>query len=460
MITTELPGYVSKEVGCFPPLGLLYLAAYAREHGRHTVRVIDMPAENVTYQELAERLRSERPGLVGITGITHNLVEIKRTVECVKNALPDVPVCLGGPHVAAYPREAAELPGVDFALRGEAERPFCELLDAIEQGRSHASVAGLCFRVDGDTVVSEPAAPCQDLDALPFPSRDLLDTGNYYYVLGKRATFTTLLSSRGCPYRCIFCSTPRGTHRGRSAANIVDEMKACIAGGAEEIHFVDDTFNVRPGRLGAVSREILDRGLNAKWSFRGRADTLDRDELALAARAGCVRMHLGVETGCDAGLEVLRKGITTAQVERGLAWARQCGITTAAYFLIGCPHEKTRADVMRTIDFACRTGPDFALFNVLTIYPHTELHSMAIAKGLISEDHWLSFARNPAPDFQMRFWEESFGRDELNDLLRVAYRRFYLRPSLIWQNLKALKSLGELRHKTMAGLSVLLGGKS
>lgn len=459
MITTEVPGYVSKEVGRFPPLGLLYVAGYLLSEGRHEVAVIDMPAEDIGYDTLAERLKRECPDVVGITGTTHNLVEIKRAVECVKAAVPQVHMCLGGPHVEAYPREAAELPGVDSALRGEGEVAFAALLDVLQTGGSLEAVPGLCYIRNGETVIGEPAAAPGDLDILPLPARGLVDAQNYYYVLGKRSTFTTLLSSRGCPYRCIFCSTPRGEYRMRSPAGIVDEMESCLEAGAEEIHFIDDTFNARRGRLGEISREILERGLRVKWSFRGRADTLDREELALAARAGCERMHLGVETGSDQGLAILRKGITTAEVKNGLAWARECGITTVAYFIIGCPHEKTRSDVMQSIDFACRAGPDFALFNILTVYPHTELHDMAVEKGLIDKNHWLDFVRDPRPDFQMRFWEESFNREELMDLLRTAYRKFYLRPSLIWKNLKSLGSVGELRHKAAAGLSILFGGK-
>lgn len=459
MIRTEIPGYVSREVGRFPPLGLLYVTGYLLQRTAHQVAVIDMPADDLSYEALARRLTRDRPDVVGVTGTTHNLVEIERCVRCARQALPDAVICLGGPHVDAYPRESAEMDGVDFALRGEAEVAFAELLDALQAKRSVADVPGLCYRVDGETIVCEPGAPPGALDELPLPARHLLPAENYFYVLGKRATFTTLLSSRGCPYRCIFCSTPRGPYRMRSAPNIVDEMQRCLEAGAEEIHFIDDTFNARRGRLGVISQEILDRGVQVKWSFRGRADTLDRDELALAARAGCERMHLGVETGDDPGLEQLRKGITTEEVRRGLAWARECGITTAAYFMIGCPHEKTQADVRRSIDFACEAGPDFALFNILTIYPHTELHAMAVEKGLIDPDEWPNFVRHPRPDFEMRFWEESFDRAQLMDLLRTAYRRFYLRPSLIWRNLRSLGSLSELRHKAAAGLSILTGGR-
>jgi radical SAM superfamily enzyme YgiQ (UPF0313 family) len=455
MITTEVPGYVSKEVGRFPPLGLLYLAATVRRHRPDDVRVIDMPAAEVSYPELARQLAAETPQVAGITGTTHNLVEILRAAETVKAASPGTLVCLGGPHVDAFPREAAALPAIDVVVRGEGERPFLALLERLAQGRAWTDIPGLGYRQAGQVAAPQPAEAVEELDGLPFPARELVQPRHYYYVLGQRATFVTLLSSRGCPYRCIFCSTPHGKYRVRAPAHIAEEIAACRTSGGEEFHFVDDTFNALPGRIEAVSAELLRRGLRIRWSFRGRVDHVSESELRLARRAGCVRMHLGIETGTDAGLRLLRKGITTDQVERAIAWARNCGIATAAYFLIGCPHEKTRADVMQTIEFACRVNPDFALFNILTLYPDTELFAMAVERGLVRPDFWAEFVRQPRSDFQLRFWEESFSPEELADLLRLAYRRFYLRPALIWRTLRSLGSIAELRHKAAAGLAIL-----
>lgn len=457
MITTELPGYVSKEVGRFPPLGLLALAAFVRSRRGDELRVLDMPAEDMSYDRLADEARRGEPDVVGITGTTHNLVEIKRAAAQVKDARPQAVVVFGGPHVEAFPAEATALPGVDFTVRGEGELPFSLLLDALERGDREPAIPGLGRKDGSGAVLHEPGPAPDDLDSLPYPARDLVDPDRYFYVLGKRSSFTTILSTRGCPYRCIFCSTPRGRYRMRSPGNILDEVEACLAAGAREFHFIDDTFNAARQRLGVVSEEILRRGLAIRWSFRGRVDTLTEEEIVLAKRSGCQRMHVGIENGSDEGLRLLRKGITTAQVERALIWARRHGIATAAYFLIGCPHEKTREDVLRTIDFACRVDPDFALFNILTIYPHTELHDQAVARGLIGAGHWRDFARDPNPGFRMRFWEEHFSPEELVSLLETAYRRFYMRPRVIWRNLVSLGSLGELRHKAAAGLALLRG---
>lgn len=455
MIDTELPGYVSKEVGRFPPLGLLYLAAAVRAAGGHALRVVDMNARQMDYASLASALVADRPDLVGITGTTHNLLGILKTAAAVKRADPSIRVCLGGPHVDAFPREAVGLAPVDFAIRGEGEKAFPALLKTLADGGDLAQLPGLLWK-DGAIVKGGEHAPdVEDLDALPFPARDLVDPAHYFYVLGHRSRFTTLISTRGCPFRCIFCSTPHGAFRIRAPGNIADEIQPLIAAGTEEFHFVDDTFNTRADRLGLISDEFLRRGFRIKWSFRGRVDRLVQGDLERAARAGCVRMHIGVETGTDEGLALLQKGITTAQVADAVAWARKAGITTAAYFLIGCPHEHERSDILRTIDFACRINPDFAMFNVLAIYPGTRLHAMAVERGLIAEGYWRDFASNPAPGFRIRFWEEHFSREELVDLLGTAYRRFYLRPRVVLRNLRGLASFAELRHKTTAAMGIL-----
>ncbi len=168
-------------------------------------------------------------------------------------------------------------------------------------------------------------------------------------------------------------------------------------------------------------------------------------------------MHLGVETGTAEGLELLRKGVALEQIETAVSLARENRIVTAAYFIIGCPHEHTERDVLETIRFAVRLSPDFAMFNVLAIYPGTELFDIAVSKGLLRADFWTGFALDPRPDFTIPLWEEHLDRATLDGLLTRAYRQFYLRPTMIWRNLRGLGSLAELRRKAAAGLSILRG---
>lgn len=457
LIQTELPGHVGKELGHFPPLGLLYLASYVRTHSSHQVAVCDLPAEEASLADLADRLRRERPDLVGITGITHNLASVKAVADTVKSTDANIKVCFGGPHVAQFPAESIGLDAIDYAVSGEGESPFLGLLNALEKGRPLDDIPALSYKLENKTFVAHTPAVTEDIENLPLPARDLVNPKNYFYILGKRATFATVLSSRGCPFRCTFCATVRGGYRTRSPRSVVDEMEACLAMGAEEIHFIDDTFNIRKERLAEISREIIDRGLKVKWAFRARADGISEEGMALAAKAGCIRFHLGVEAGTEQGLQELKKGITLEQVRTAVALARKYNIVSAAYFIIGCPYEGSRKDVLRTIEFAVNLNPDFAMFNILAIYPGTEIFDQAVARGLLNEDFWRGFARNPEPGFVIPLWEEYLNRHQLDQLIKHAYRRFYFRPGPIWRELRSLTSFTEFKRKAEAALSILLG---
>lgn len=457
IIRSELPGHVGKELGHFPPLGLLYLAAFARQSGRHQVALLDMPARRVTLATLKEQIRKDRPDLVGVTCITHNLAGVKAVADAVKEADPRIWVCMGGPHVVQFPAESVSFDSIDFAISGEGEHPFLALLDALDAGDDLRRVPSLCYKENGRAVPAAAPAVTTDIESLPVPARDLVDQGDYFYILGNRATFTTVLSSRGCPFRCTFCATLHGTYRARSARSVVDEMVGCRDAGAEEIHFIDDTFNLRKERLAEVSQEILDRGLRLKWSFRGRADGIYEGGMALAARAGCSRFHLGVETGTDEGMKALKKGVTVDQVRNAVRLARKYGIVSAAYFILGCPHEKSRRDILETIRFAVRLDPDFAMFNIMAIYPGTALFEEAVSKGLLAPDFWRGFARDPDPEFRIPLWEEHLDRFELERLMSHAYRRFYWRPGPIFRNLRTVAGPADLGRKAVAALSILLG---
>lgn len=247
----------------------------------------------------------------------------------------------------------------------------------------------------------------------------------------------------------------------RSPENVVNEMEECMRFGIEEIHFVDDTFNVHIDRVIKICDEIKRRRLSVKWSFRGRIDAITEPLLIIAKGAGCYRIHLGVETSTDEGLTVLRKNITVSQIRQAFRWTRLIGINTVAYFMIGCPHERSRRDVIRTIDFAKELNPDFALFNILMPYPATELYEEGLRRGIIKKDFWRDFVLNPRRDFEIQFWQEWLSKEELSYLLGLAYRKFYLRPKFIFRNLNALQNPRLLvkRLKTGLDISVLSGGR-
>jgi len=450
------PKFLDEERGHNPPLGLLYLAAMLEERSDHQVCVLDAQVEGLSYDDLAGHIEGERPDLVGITTMTFTLLDVVRTVEVVRRAAPGARVVLGGPHVHLFPRESVLLPGVDFAIMGEGEHSIVALCDRLDDPGRWSEVPGLVFRRDGEVVVNERPGLIEDLDALPFPARDLTPYHRYSSVLARRRPVTTMFTSRGCPYRCTFCDRPHlgKKFRAHSARRVVDEMEECVRMGIHEILVYDDTFTVSRRRVLEICAEIQRRGLDVAWDIRARVDTVDEEVLRALRAAGCERIHYGVEAGSDKFMAVLNKGITVEQARRAFRLTRQAGIATLAYFMIGIPGE-TEADIRQTMRLARELDPDVVHITILTPFPGTEIYRQALEEGVYERDHWLDFARDPCPGFQPPYWTREMGRERLEELLVEAYKSFYLRPRYLARQLLKVRTWREFRDKARAGLRVL-----
>ena len=457
MITTNIPSVVDEERGFNPPLGLLYVAGYARAHTKHQIRVLDCQVEDVTHANLEARLRQEDADVVGIQALTFTVIDARLAAEAAKRAKPSCRVVMGGPHVHIYPRETLSIAAVDYAVKGEGEMPFAELLSALAGERPLDTVPGLAWR-DGKSgmIRDNPAAPAiDDLDALPYPARDLTPVSRYYSILAKRNPITTMFTSRGCPYRCLFCDRPTMGRRFRShsAGKVVDEIQECVGLGIREFFLYDDTFNVNRKRVFDICDEIKARRLDISFDIRARADRMDPEMLKALKSAGCDRIHYGVESADEGVLATLLKDLDLGQVQSIFKATRQAGMRTLAYFMIGNPGED-KAMALRTIEFAKRLDPDFVHFSILTPFPATAIYYKALEEGRYTEDYWAEFARNPTPDFKPRLWEEHMTREELVDLLRKAYKSFYLRPKIVLKNMPWTSPVDLLR-KARAGLKML-----
>jgi radical SAM superfamily enzyme YgiQ (UPF0313 family) len=444
IIETEMPLLIRRNEGVFPPLGLLYIAAYLNKETGYAVEVLDLIAESKSREEIEQSIRNYRPDIVGITSHTHNLIDVILVAEIVKKIDKRIYVCLGGPHVSVFPRESLGMNFVDFAIPGEGEETFAELVKSLEEKKDLKEVKGIFFKREGKIVNTAKRESVKDLNVLPFPDRRQLSYKKYHSVLGSGGAMATIVTSRGCPYECVFCSTPRGSYRVRSPENVVDEMQECLDLGIKEVHFIDDTFNADPERVIKICAEIKRRQLKIKWSFRGRVDKITKSLLMNSRQAGCYRIHLGVETSSNEGLSGLNKGFTIEQIQQAFKLTKAAGIYAVVYFLIGCPHERTKEDVLKTINFSKAIKPDFALFNILTPYPATKLYEEGLAKGILKKDYWKEFALNPNQGFKPPLWEEWLSRDELRYLLNLAYRRFYIRPGFIFKEICSLRSWGAL----------------
>ncbi|MBU1699471.1 MAG: B12-binding domain-containing radical SAM protein [Candidatus Eisenbacteria bacterium] len=450
------PPIIEEERGYNPPLGLLYIAAHLEKFSSHEVSVIDAQVDELDYPKLKKIIATESPDVVGITAMTFTLIDVIKTAELVKEVNPEIRVVLGGPHVHLYPDETIALPSVDYLVLGEGEIPFHDLMEHIDQQDKLTGITGLVFRHNGNVVNTGVRGLRDNLDEIPFPARHLTPYKKYTSLMAKRNPITTMFTSRGCPYKCIFCDRPHlgKLFRARSAGNVVDELEECVDLGIREFLIYDDTFTIQRKRVVAICEEILKRGLDIGWDVRARVNTVDEDLARLMKKAGCERIHYGVEAGTNRMLKVLQKGITVEEAHHAFRFTKKAGIATLAYFIIGSPTE-TYEDIKATMKLARDLNPDYVHITIMTPFPGTALYIQGLEEGVIERDFWREFAANPAPDFKPPYWEENFTRDELLKMIDEAYHNFYIRPIYIMKRVMQVRSWGQFKRHARAGLKVL-----
>jgi radical SAM superfamily enzyme YgiQ (UPF0313 family) len=313
--------------------------------------MLDAQLHNYDYDEVEKKIREYAPDVVGISVYTVQLVDCHKTVRAARSCPSVKHVVLGGPHINDFPRESVGLAGVDAVVKGEGQKPMMDLLDAWEKGEVAKGIPGVIAHPD-DPVPTDDVYFSNDLDDYPMLDRTLIEYDRYYDVMGEGGVFTTMISSRGCPYRCTFCNTPRHRYRVMSPARVCDEIEVCIELGVREIYFVDDTFNITNRRVKELCEEMLRRELKFSWTIRCRVKGVDVELLEMMKEAGCSRIQFGVEQGTEEGLLRLKKDVTAREIQHAFRLCREVGIRTVAYFMIGTPTERTRQDVIDTIDYS------------------------------------------------------------------------------------------------------------
>ena len=456
MITTNIPTYVDEERGYNPPLGIMYVAAYAEKYTDHKIEILDVLAEELDYKGVEEEVRKRKPDVVGITAMTFTLIDVIKIAKIIKKVDDEIKIVLGGPHAHIYPNETIDIPEIDFLVLGEGEITFKELIQNIDDYDNLKNIKGLVFKNKGKIINTGQRDFIEDLDSIPFPARHMTNIGLYKSLLARRSTVTTMMTTRGCPYKCIFCDRPHlgKVFRARSAENVVCEMEECVEMGINEFILYDDTFTIDRQRVLNVCELIENKRLDIGWDIRARVNTVDKEMLIKLKTAGCERIHYGVESANPEILKLLNKCITISQVEKAFKMTKEVGIETLAYFMIGSPTE-TKDQILNTINFAKRLKPDYVHFSITTPFPATQLYYMGIEQGVFEEDYWKEFAINPSEDFIPQPWDAILSRNELMELLDHAYKSFYTRPGYILKKMMKVRSHGEFVRKARAGLRLL-----
>ena len=438
------PVVIKDQQGIYPPLGILYMAAYLQNTNRYDVRVIDAQAENLTHEEVADKVAEMRPDLVGIMAMTFTLIDCKLVVQEVRKRVKTT-IVVGGPHTAIYPEECFSKEGLnaDYVVVGEGECTMDRLAQDICQGKAR------------DRIYRQTAF-IEDLDALPFAARELTPIEDYYSVLAQDTPTTTMFTSRGCPFSCSFCDRPalgKG-FRPQGPMRVVDEMEYCERKlHIKEIFFYDDTFSVSMKRVMKICDEYKKRKLTIKWDVRTRVNVVNEELLKNMKSAGCERIHFGVESGVPRIIREIQKGITMEQVDKAFDMCQRLNIKTLAYFMMGNPTE-TFDDVKETLRVAHRIKPDFMQMTILSPFPATQVYLRAMQEGVIKGDPWRDYSKTIHDDFRPPLWDLIYSRNELESQLRWFYKNFYLQPGFIWERLMEVRNFGQFKRYFFAGLSI------
>lgn len=453
MLRTHVPKSVERRSSVLPPLGLLYIAAMFK-NTKHNVAILDCDAENLDAISIKKRIEVFSPAVVGITSTSFTLLDAIGIAKIVKDINTKIAVVLGGAHCSIYPSESISLPMIDYLVIGEGETAFLELVEAIEHKNDPSSLYGIAFKSNTKAYVNPPATVIENLNDLPFPDRRMIPRNKYYSLLSQNKSITTMSTSRGCPFDCLFCYHHTGRKfRALSPKRVVDEMFLCKKEGYDEIFMVDDTFTIDRKRIFQICDEIKMRKLDINWDARAHINTLDQELVRAMRESGCVRLHIGIEAGTEAISKILRKNINFTHAKRIFEFTKSIGIQTLAYFMIGSPTE-TKEQIYKTIDFAIELDPDYAQFSVTTPFPCTDLYIMGLEQGVFQEDYWKRFANNPYCGFSPSFWTEILSEGELLSLTDYANRRFYSRPSYLFRTLRRITSLNEFTRKCLAGIRI------
>lgn len=419
-----------------PPLGLGYIASYIRTFGDHEVMIYDALYERSTDKEFSRVLESFSPDVVGISGAaTPSIYDTYHVARLVKRYDSKTHVLAGGAHVTFEDTNAlVECPEIDVVIRGEGEVTMDTLLKAIENKQRLADLKGITYR-RGSHVTRTPDMPyVQDLDRLPFPAYDLLDLPKYF---AGNFPWATIITSRGCPYKCVFCSSSRivgKRWRGRSPNNVVEEVKMLEQEyRVREIEFLDDLFTFDKERVREFCRLLVSVGTSFGWTCSTRADIMARfPHMARWLRsAGCHTVYIGAESGSQRILNIMRKGISVDDIVRSVRILKREGLGVILSFVIGTPSE-TKQEIDATIDLACRLDPDLAQFTVCTPYPGTPLFDEARRNGWLVSGNW---SRYSVLDPVMQL--PGFEKRDIKSFLHRAYLRFYTRAGFLWKHLRS-----------------------
>jgi radical SAM superfamily enzyme YgiQ (UPF0313 family) len=451
------PPFAGESIGSlikYAPMGLIAVAAYLRAQIKDLeIKIYDANVEeDSSLKNIVNYILADQPQILGLTGMTTNINAALEIATAIKANKPEIIIVVGGIHCTVLPSEVLAHPAVDFIVIGEGEITAAELVKNIDQPQNFKNIAGLGYKENGQIFINRRRELIQNIDELPIPAYDLLKIDKYHSAYAQKKPFISMLRSRGCPYRCIFCGVQNmfgRIFRVQSPERTIKEIDYLREKfQIKEIGFKDSEFTINLPNLIKFCDLLIEKKYELVWSCNARVDRTDVELYKKMAAAGCHTVSFGIESGDQNILEVMKKDINLEQARQAVKAAQKAGIKASAGFIIGTPQE-TKETIEKTIEFAKKINPDYVAFSFATPFPGTELRALA------EKNNWLltsDFNAVTYTDLIMNATD--LPNEELKKYMKKAYRSFYFRPRYI---LKRLTKLNKTEIKnSFNGLIALL----
>ena len=435
----------------WPQTGLAYIAAVLRNNG-HEVMFLDAMAIGFDVDQSINKIAEFKPDIAILHTTTPTFMNDTKFLDLIQKRTG---ACCGlvGTHPTALPEESLKQSSADFVVVSEVEITMKDLCDHFTDDWS--TIPGLAYCKDGKIIRTSERPLFPNLDELPFPARDLMPVDKYIMPFFGESPFVTIVPSRGCPFQCTFCRAGMvwgENARHRSPDNICDEIEEVITKfGIRNVVMMTDTLTLNMDWVNTLCKRIIDRNIQIKWIGNSRVDTVSLELLKLMKQSGCQLLSFGLESGNQEILDTSKKNINLKEAIQGIKWAKEAGIITFGYFIVGLPGE-TWDTIRETIEFAKEADPDYANFHVATPFPGTELYEIAKRNNWLITDDWSQYEEEGSAVMRT----EHLMPEDLVKAQKMAMRAFYLRPHKIIHEIKqAFTSPRMFKSKVKAAIHVM-----
>lgn len=454
-------GYGTKKPirkGFLPPLGIGYVAGAAKKGG-HDVSIIDSPVLGYDINQTTQSVLGLRPDVIGIYSLTCTIGKAEALAKALKE-VTKAPIILGGPHATCFPEESLKgCSYIDHVVIGEGESVINPLLKALKEGMPLSGIKGVASRAVREDcaagiVNNGKAIPVSNLDEIDRPPRDLYPNDLYTPLphAYRQLPASSVITARGCPYsKCKFCfgaGKMKDRFRRHSVKRVIEEVEELYNKyGTREFVFLDDVFLFNENWIIPFCEELKNRDLKITWSCAARVDLITKRILTAAKGSGCWGVFYGLESGVQELLDIINKGTTVEEAAKAIKWTHEAGLESRGSFMVGLPGE-TPDLFKKTVQFAIDLDLTFAQFTATFPDPGTELYDIAMKVGKVGPYLGMNKATYVPDGYK--------GPEEVEEMVRMAYKRFYIRPGYVLKSMGYIRSVTDLK-RYVEGLFFLLG---